>query len=336
MESHRAVVGVCSANENAKSSTHNSIDHIVDGHTGGEGELSNVWKADENSKAKFHKYLSANERDDKPLAVDRGVLRQVLWEGLKDVVEFNKNLARYDLLENGTVKATFQDGSVVEGAALVGADGCWSHTRRRLLPEYSLKDSEARVIWGKAELTDDFVASLPHLARNGLGIFSTPELKVLFEAMRFNHDQPHADEKLMPNDYFYFLCYPRKEALFGMDDAQFLALSNNEAGELAKRLTQNWDSSAQVPFQRVAPQAASVSRIPTATPDIPNWAGGGPITLMGDAVHSSESSTASPPSTLYSAIANQLDIISGAHSGIGSNDRTARCCPSCPSAREAT
>lgn len=270
-------------------STHNSIDHIVDGMTGGQGELANAWKADAESKAKFHNHLGdADERDDKPLAVDRSVLREVMYEGLADVVEFNKNLVHYDVLEDNTIRATFKDGTRVEGSALIGSDGCWSHTRRQLLPKYSLKDSEARVIWGKAALTDDFVAALPPLARNGLGLFVTPDLKVLFESMRFDHSALHADAKLVPKDYFYYLCYPRKDALDGLNDEQFLHLSNDEAGELAKRLTKDWKESAQVPFQRVAPHAASVSRIPTATPDLPVWDEQGPVTLMGDAVHSSK------------------------------------------------
>jgi len=248
--------------------------------------MDKIWKSDEDGRALIHQHLG--DEDDKPLAVDRGVLREVLFEGLSDLVEFNKNLISYERLENGNVKATFKDGTVVEGMALIGADGCWSHVRRTLLPKYILKDSEARVIWGKAELTDDFVAQLPPLARNGLGIFTTPELKVLFEAMRFDRSNAHADEKIMPKDYFYYLAYPRKESL-PMDDAEFLALTNDQAGVLAKKLTSDWESSAQVPFQRVSPHAASVSRIPTATPDIPNWDDQGVVTLMGDAVHSSES-----------------------------------------------
>ena len=270
-------------------STHNSIDHIVDGMTGGLGQLANTWKADAESKAKFHNHLGdADEKDDKPLAVDRTVLREVMYEGLADVVEFNKNLVHYDLLEDDTVRAAFKDGTTVEGSALIGSDGCWSHTRRQLLPKYSLKDSEARVIWGKAELTDEFVAALPPLARDGLGLFVTPDLKVLFESMRFDRSSAHADVKLMPKDYFYYLCYPRKDALNGLNDEQFLYLSNDEAGNLAKRLTKDWETSAQVPFQRVTPHAASVSRIPTATPDLPTWDAQGPVTLMGDAVHSSK------------------------------------------------
>lgn len=267
-------------------STHNSIDNIVDGMTGGAGRLDGVWKADESSKAKFHKHLG--EEDDKPLSIDRGVLRQVLWEEVSHVVEFDKKLLRYELTTHGTVNAHFADNSVVEGSALIGADGCYSHARSTLLPSYILKDSEARVIWGKAELTDDFVAALPPLARSGLGLFTTPDLKVLFESMHFDHSRPHLDGQLVPKDYFYYLCYPRKESLFGMDEAEFLHLTNDEAGELAKKLTQNWDISARVPFERVAPQAASVSQIPTATPEIPTWDDQGPVTLMGDAVHSSK------------------------------------------------
>ena len=158
-------------------STHNSIDGIIDGKTGQPGKLGNVWKADGDDRDRLHEHLGGEES--KPLAVDRGVLRQVLWEGLSDVVEFDKHFLSYEVLPDGTVKAEFSDGTTLEGCALVGADGCWSRTRRHLIPDYSLKDSEARVIWGKADLTSDFVAALPEQARSGMGFFSTPQLKVL-------------------------------------------------------------------------------------------------------------------------------------------------------------
>lgn len=273
------------ANIRIYSSTHNSIDCVIDGMTGKAGSLGSIWSSDNADRNSLHDHLG--DEESKPLACDRGVLREVLSEGLSALVEFNKHFLGYEILPDGNVKAEFSDGVAVEGCVLIGADGCWSRTRRRLIPDYSLKDSEARVIWGKADLTDDFVAALPELARSGMGFFSTPKLKVLFESMRFDRSQAASDEALMPNDYFYYLCYPRTESL-GMTDEEFLKLTNGQAAQLAQRLTKNWDASAQVPFQRVASNAASVSRIPTATANIPVWYNDAPVTLMGDAVHSSK------------------------------------------------
>ena len=55
------------------------------------------------------------------------------------------------------------------------------------------------------------------------------------------------------------------------------------------RLTKDWAPSIRVPFEKVNKGAASVNRLPTATPDIPSWDddNGGPlVTLMGDGIHS--------------------------------------------------
>jgi 2-polyprenyl-6-methoxyphenol hydroxylase-like FAD-dependent oxidoreductase len=66
------------------------------------------------------------------------------------------------------VTAVLKDGSQVEGLALIGADGCFFHTRRQLPPSYSLKDSEVADF-----LIDDLVAAHPAAVRNRLGVFST-------------------------------------------------------------------------------------------------------------------------------------------------------------------
>ena len=140
-------------------------------------------------------------------------------------------MEHYKELDDGTVQAIFKDGTTATGCALVGADGAFSHVRRQLLPHYSLKDSEARVIWGKADLTPEFLSALTEEARHGLGVITESHLKCLFEAMRFDHSHP----ELTPSNYFYWLLYPRKEALFGLTDAEYLHLSRDEAADLAKK-----------------------------------------------------------------------------------------------------
>src|SRR5215471_15979145 len=67
--------------------------------------------------------------------VSRVALRQILAEGLEDVVAFGKTFESFEAMPDGSVVARFEDGSSAEGDVLVGADGAASRVRRQLLPD---------------------------------------------------------------------------------------------------------------------------------------------------------------------------------------------------------
>lgn len=66
------------------------------------------------------------------LRINREKLRKLLLDNLD--VQWDKNIASFDLTQSG-VRVNFQDGTMVEGKLLVGADGASSKVRRILCPE---------------------------------------------------------------------------------------------------------------------------------------------------------------------------------------------------------
>jgi 2-polyprenyl-6-methoxyphenol hydroxylase-like FAD-dependent oxidoreductase len=92
----------------------------------------------------------------------RSTLRRVLLTGLDEVVEYNRTFSRFDHQPDGTVRATFQDGSVADGDVLVGADGVGSKVRAQLLPGARVVDTGLIGMAGKLPITDRSRSYLSH------------------------------------------------------------------------------------------------------------------------------------------------------------------------------
>jgi 2-polyprenyl-6-methoxyphenol hydroxylase-like FAD-dependent oxidoreductase len=84
--------------------------------------------------------------------ISRIALRQILLEGLEDVVSFGKTFAACEIRPDGRVVARFEDGSTAEGDVLVGADGASSRVRRQLLPHAKRIDTGLFSVSGKLKL----------------------------------------------------------------------------------------------------------------------------------------------------------------------------------------
>ena len=99
------------------------------------------------------------EQADDPIAQHHGIsriaLREVLLDGLADVVAFGREFERYEILPDGRVRAHFADGTIAEADLLVGADGANSRVRGQLLPHARRLDTGVTTIAGKHPLTGD-------------------------------------------------------------------------------------------------------------------------------------------------------------------------------------
>ncbi|KAE8314429.1 hypothetical protein BDV41DRAFT_533623 [Aspergillus transmontanensis] len=223
----------------------------------------------------------------KPYTVDRTTFRKVLLTGLKDDVFFGKALDHYTLHDD-KVSAHFTDGSVEDGAILVGADGVRSRVRKQLIPGAKVVDTGMRALYGKTPITPEFLERFPEQYQRGMNIAiddSVPEGQVylLFEATWF----PNADtvsEPKLPTPYVYWVLGAHSSRL-GVPDEKLLSLSNDEAADLAIRITESWSPGLRAVFEMQGKGQASTLRISSAPLDLPVWEVSPRVTLLGDAIH---------------------------------------------------
>ncbi|WP_080127955.1 MULTISPECIES: NAD(P)/FAD-dependent oxidoreductase [unclassified Actinoplanes] len=81
--------------------------------------------------------------------VDRETFRRGLLTGVTDLVHFGHTVADYRVTEAGRVRVTFAEGGTDEGDLLVGADGAGSAVRARLLPGAAPRDLGLRCRYGR-------------------------------------------------------------------------------------------------------------------------------------------------------------------------------------------
>lgn len=102
------------------------------------------------------------------------------------------------------VKAHFVDGTEVEGAIIVGADGAGSRLRKELLQNPSIYDTEGRFIVGKTILTSELEKRFHQKAQAGMtetaDQSSGVPLKLIVEPIRFQDNEYGA---VLPRDYIY-------------------------------------------------------------------------------------------------------------------------------------
>ena len=133
-------------------------------------------------------------------SVSRITLRQVLLDGLDDIVHFDRKFERYEETRDGRVVAHFDDGSSTIGDVLVGADGGNSKVRAQFLPHAERIETGIVGIAGKVPLNEETRAWLPRPILDGMATVSAPKGRFMFCASMIHGKDGHAAAKIGGSD----------------------------------------------------------------------------------------------------------------------------------------
>jgi salicylate hydroxylase len=209
-----------------------------------------------------------NRAGERHYGVSRVLLRQVLLEGLDDVVRLGKEFTHYEPAGDRVV-ARFADGTTAEADLLVGADGANSRVRGQLLPQAAGRvDTGVVTVAGRYPLTPETAAVLPPALRTRTTIVVPRTRGSLFTAV-WEGEQAYA--------------------IWGFSDAAdaFPAGVEKLGGPALRQAVASRMPGWAPAFHQLVggsdPATVNAFRVKSAIPVGP-WPSG-QVTLLGDAIH---------------------------------------------------
>ncbi|QMU78158.1 FAD-dependent monooxygenase [Streptacidiphilus sp. PB12-B1b] len=231
-------------------------------------------------------------------SVSRMTLRQVLFTGMEDVVEFDKEFTHYEQRPDGRVTAFFADGTHAEGDLLVAADGASSRVRRQYLPHAGVEDAKIISITAKVPITPKTKKLLPENVFNGIGLVLGPKGGTcILHTMEFpwgadgelksgigGNDADlieHWPGMLFDNtrDYINWGFWASTDKF----PADVMKMRGEDLIELVLKMTPTWSKDLRTLFGLGDPSTCFPINIRTSVP-IPQWEAS-TVTLLGDAIH---------------------------------------------------
>jgi 2-polyprenyl-6-methoxyphenol hydroxylase-like FAD-dependent oxidoreductase len=209
--------------------------------------------------------------------VDRNMFRQGLLTGLADRVHFGRTLAGYRITDAGRVRVRFVEGADDEGDLLIGADGAGSAVRRQLLPHATPRDVGLRCIYGRMTITETTDALIREDFNRGFcWVADDTGYGAGFATVRLR-SRPEG----VP-DYLMTTLVATSERL-GMPDEQLFGLPSPELRQIAVEATTDWHPALRGFFAHADPDTFFPIMI-RAGERVDAWKSG-PVTLLGDAIH---------------------------------------------------
>jgi salicylate hydroxylase len=226
---------------------------------------------------------------DRHHGVSRITLREVLLNGMHEVVRFGKTFQRYEPTTDGRVTAYFSDGTSATGDLLVGADGANSRVRGQLLPHARRVDTGVVAVAGKYRLTDITRRQLPAELTTRVNSVLPIRRGFLFTAVwgseRRSAAAPAdtgADFLLDNNADYTFWAYADAAARFPRS-AQLDQLTGAQLRDVVLDRIRTWSPHLRRLVAGSDPDTVNAIRVRSASPVDP-WPTG-PVTLLGDAIH---------------------------------------------------
>jgi len=209
--------------------------------------------------------------------VDRDTFREGLLTGLADTVRFGQTVAGYQITGQGRIRVDFVEGGSAEGDLLVGADGVSSAVRRQLLPHATTRDVGLRCIYGRMTIDETTDTLIPEDFNRGFcWVADEHGYGAGFATVRFRSRPEGASNYLMTT------LVATSERL-GMPDDKLFKLPPEDLRQIAVEATSDWHPAIRKLFAHADTDTFFPITI-RASERIDAWQPG-PVTLLGDAIH---------------------------------------------------
>ncbi|MBF9127935.1 FAD-dependent monooxygenase [Plantactinospora sp. S1510] len=209
--------------------------------------------------------------------VDRNTFRQGLLTGLADTVRFGRTVASYQVTGSGRVRVEFVEGGSDEGDLLVGADGVGSAVRGQLLPHAAVRDVGLRCVYGRMTITETTDTLIPEDFNRGFcWVADDDGYGAGFATVRFRSRPEGA------SDYLMTTLVAASERL-GIPDEKLFKLPSEDLWQIAVEATTDWHPAVRKLFAHADTDTFFPIMI-RASERVDTW-NSGPVTLLGDAIH---------------------------------------------------
>ncbi|KAI9985529.1 hypothetical protein PInf_004900 [Phytophthora infestans] len=230
------------------------------------------------------KYLDAETGEDAPpnaqfahnsnvtknvFSADRAMLRSLLLTDLNDnEIQYGMAFKSFHVQPNGRVEVTFENGKIVEGSVLVGADGTTS--RNMCLIENFFETDSTTMVVSKNPM---------------MSLVMEPRCKIQADLKEFaaisNSESPDLQS------YICWVLIARAQHFHRNEDTtvqDLFSMTPTQVANLSNDMTRDWCPQIRTIFENQSPEWSSFLRISTMSPEIRHWQPS-TVTLIGDAVH---------------------------------------------------
>ncbi|MGW0432269.1 FAD-dependent oxidoreductase [Micromonospora sp. NPDC003197] len=209
--------------------------------------------------------------------VDRDTLRQGLLTDLADNVRFGRTVAGYQITGSGRVRVRFVEGGSDEVDLLIGADGIGSAVRRQLLPHATVRDVALRCLYGRMTITETTDTLIPEDFNRGFcWVADEKGYGAGFATVRFRSRPEGASDYLMTT-------LVAASGRLGIADEKLFTLPSEDLWQITVDATSAWHPTVQKLFGHADADTFFPIMI-RASERVDAW-NTGPVTLLGDAIH---------------------------------------------------